>query len=48
MGERGVVAADADGCHGVPAFEVAVVDTTGAGDAFCAGLAVRLAEGVDL
>jgi ribokinase len=28
-----------------PAFAIEAVDTVGAGDAFCAGLAVRLAEG---
>jgi ribokinase len=33
--------------HVVPAFPVNVVDTTGAGDAFSAGLAVALAEGLD-
>jgi ribokinase len=32
----------------VPAFPVDVVDTTAAGDAFCAGLAVALAEGLPL
>jgi ribokinase len=32
----------------VPACEAgAVVETTGAGDAFCGGLAVALAEGMD-
>jgi ribokinase len=34
--------------HHQPAFPVDVVDTTGAGDAFCAALAVALAEGRDL
>ena len=29
----------------IPAFDVSPVDTTGAGDAFMAGLAVALAEG---
>lgn len=32
----------------VPATAVSVVDTTGAGDAFCGALAVALAEGADL
>jgi ribokinase len=32
----------------VPGFPVHAVDTTGAGDAFCAALAVRLAEGAGL
>jgi len=45
LGERGVVAADASGTVRAPAYEVSVVDTTGAGDAFCAALAVALAEG---
>jgi ribokinase len=31
-----------------PAFDVSILDTTGAGDAFCGGLAVRLAEGAEL
>jgi ribokinase len=34
--------------HHQPAFPVDVVDTTGAGDAFCAALAGALAEGRDL
>ena len=32
----------------MPAFEVEVLDTTGAGDAFNGGLAVALAEGLAL
>jgi ribokinase len=31
-----------------PAFDVRVVDTTGAGDAFCGAFAVRLTEGAEL
>ncbi len=34
-----------DGGGQAPAYPVSVVDTVGAGDAFCAGLAVALAEG---
>ena len=37
-----------DPIHHQPVFPVDVVDTTGAGDAFCAALAVALAEGRDL
>lgn len=32
----------------LPAFKVKAVDTTGAGDAFSAGLAVALSEGMDI
>jgi ribokinase len=44
LGAEGVLV----GTTHVPAFPVAVVDPTGAGDAFCAALAVALAEGDDL
>ena len=37
-----------DPIHHQPVFPVDVVDTTGAGDAFCAALAVALAEGRNL
>jgi len=48
LGLRGAVAvAEGVRIH-VPAFAVDIVDTVGAGDAFCAALAVRLAEGADL
>lgn len=43
-GARGVVVLN-DGYWSLPALEVDVVDTTGAGDAFSAGLAVGLAMG---
>jgi len=44
LGEDGVVAC-AEETLAVPAFAVNVIDTTAAGDAFNAGLAVALAEG---
>jgi ribokinase len=44
LGEHGVLADGPQGRWHVPAFEVAVVDTTGAGDAFNGALAVALAE----
>lgn len=48
LGEKGALLfAGEDQIH-VPAVTVDVVDTTGAGDAFNAGLAVALAEGWDL
>ena len=49
LGERGCLCVTADGSEHVPGFAVSeVVDTTGAGDAFNAGLAVALAEGCPL
>jgi ribokinase len=45
LGDRGAMVADRTGVRQFPAFKVDVVDTTGAGDAFRAGLAVKTAEG---
>ena len=45
MGERGALILTGDGMDMVEGVQVEVVDTTGAGDAFNAGLAVALAEG---
>ncbi len=48
LGVQGAVVFDAQGWRGFPALAVDAVDTTGAGDAFRAGLAVRLAEGAPI
>lgn len=44
LGKVGAVSANTHAA----AYDVPVVDTTGAGDAFCAALAIRLAEGAEL
>ena len=49
MGAQGAVYAKQDGESGVcPARKVQVKDTTGAGDAFCAGVAIGLTYGRDM
>lgn len=48
LGSAGCLVADANGHLPVPAFPVAAVDTTGAGNAFNGALAVALAEGLPL
>lgn len=49
MGDAGAVYADQEGNRGFcPARPVQVKDTTGAGDAFCAGAAIGLTYGKDL
>ena len=49
MGAQGAVYADLDGHKGVcPARNVQVKDTTGAGDAFCAGVSIGLTYGKTL
>lgn len=49
MGEAGAVYADCDGNKGIcPARNVIVKDTTGAGDAFCAGVAAGMTYGKSL
>jgi ribokinase len=45
LGDRGALLGRAAGATHVPAFRVAPVDTTAAGDAFVAAFAVALAEG---
>ncbi len=48
LGEKGALIVSADSSRHVPAIAVTAVDTTGAGDAFNAGLAVALASGAGL
>lgn len=48
LGASGAIVVTRNKAVHLPAFEVEVVDTTGAGDAFNAGLAVALAEGNDI
>jgi ribokinase len=45
LGERGALWASAAGIRSFDAYPVGAVDTTGAGDAFTAGLVTRLAAG---
>ena len=44
-GADGCVVADDDGARAIPGFGVDVVDTTGCGDAFCAGVIVARSGG---
>jgi sugar/nucleoside kinase (ribokinase family) len=49
MGAQGSVYADQSGTRlRVPAFKVKVVDTTGCGDAYCAGFIIGLSHGWDV
>ncbi|MDR5695342.1 MAG: ribokinase [Armatimonadota bacterium] len=48
LGARGSLLVTEEEVRRIPAFQVHVVDTTGAGDAFSGGLAVALAEGMPL
>lgn len=48
LGEQGAMAVDRAALNRFPAHKVNVVDTTGAGDAYRAGLAVKIAEGSSL
>jgi len=47
-GSQGATVVDSRGSRSFPAHRVPVVDSTGAGDAFRAGLAVKLAHGIDI
>ena len=44
FGEKGAVIWTGDGRHFSPGFRVTAIDTTGSGDAFAAGLSVKLLE----
>ncbi|KAB2345072.1 carbohydrate kinase family protein [Actinomadura rudentiformis] len=48
LGEHGSLIASADGVERLPALEVDVVDTTGCGDAYCAGFITALQHGKEL
>lgn len=48
LGGDGSIVATAAGAHRLPALPVEVVDTTGCGDAYCAGFITGLAQGRDV
>ena len=48
LGSEGAVASAGGMQYRSPTFGIRAVDTVGAGDAFCAGLAVRIAEGAGI
>ncbi|ETK38024.1 carbohydrate kinase family protein, partial [Microbispora sp. ATCC PTA-5024] len=48
LGAAGSLVVTADGATTVPALDVPVVDTTGCGDAYCAGFVAGLLEGRDV
>lgn len=48
LGADGSLIADAEGLTPVPALDVPVVDTTGCGDAYCAGFVAGLVDGRDV
>jgi ribokinase len=48
LGSEGALVAREEGTHRVPAFRVEATDTTAAGDAFVAGLAVAVLRGMPL
>lgn len=48
LGEDGSLVATAEGAHRLPVLPVEVVDTTGCGDAYCAGFITGLTHGKDV
>ncbi|MEV3923802.1 carbohydrate kinase family protein [Actinomadura coerulea] len=48
LGGEGSLVATAEGAHRLPALPVEVVDTTGCGDAYCAGFITGLTRGRDV
>lgn len=48
LGKHGAIGIDENGTWYVDPIDVPVVDTSGAGDVFCAGLAVSLIQGKDI
>lgn len=48
LGKQGCYVTDGKESHQIKAYKVGVVDTTGAGDAFCAGFIYGLVKGKDL
>jgi ribokinase len=48
LGSKGCYVTDGKQSHNVEPFKVKVVDTTGAGDAFCAGFLYGLISGKNL
>lgn len=48
MGEQGAVVFDGETVQTIPAYPVDVIDSTASGDAFAAGVAIRLAENATL
>lgn len=48
LGRQGCLIASSEGVYRIPGLDVETVDTTGAGDAFCAGLLYGMREGLGL